>query len=889
MSGLRQGGVIVAGSVRTDRARTVAGAVALALGTWAAAAQAQQTPSVQLEEIIVTGSRLQRPTEAGDGHAPIKTFLPEDIALLGVTNVADVLKYATQEPFRGTEGSQPGGSRLAQLRGLAVGNTLVLINGRRVTSTATLAGAGAFNLNTIPLSAVKRIDLLSDSASAVYGTDAVGGVVNVVLKNVIETPQVDLYYGTADGGARERRASVGFGSSSDRYLFAVTADYFDRGDLVGAERDPYSNQDFTARGGGDFRQTLAPQANITINGAGNLPGLNSPRATVPVGATGPRTAADFAATAGQINRTSTLQYISIVPAAERIGATANASFFVADNVTVFTEALFSKQKDDQRRVPSSITGTNGLVPADNPFNPFGVPVTVSFQDTTPQITRAENELLRTTLGVRGSFGSWDGELYAINSAENGLQFTRNTLDVARVAQALRATDPAVALNIFQDAAVIPGLLDAYRRDPITDRYSSDQILANGYVRGPLFDLPAGPLSVVIGTEYRRDTIHFEANAANQSITPNRYVRSAFAEASVPLIDDTMDVPLAKAVKLSLAVRYDDYSDIGDTTNPQYGLEWRMFTPLLLRASYGDAYRAPTLFDLYQPAVVIPQGATDPRRGNVNTPVTAVLGGNANLQSEESNSFSAGFVYTPDLSFRPRIAGTFWRIRQEQRLQNLTNLGLLANEAFLPDRVIRADPTPADLAAGFPGALVRLDLTRVNAGDLETNGFDLDVSMRLQDSWGEFVPQLSGTLVNRYKAADLPIGPVTDRRGVANVQGSVPNLRLTASLPWKIRGYGFAPTLRYISSYDDVNNLNALTGTRVDSQTLVDLQASVDFETVLGRSAWTQGLKFTVGAMNLFGEEPPFAQVGAAQGIDPTQAELRERFVYASFSKSFGGK
>jgi iron complex outermembrane recepter protein len=886
MAGLGQGGTIVARTNRTDRSRTVARAVALALGTWAAAAQAQQSSSaLQLEEIIVTGSRLQRPTEAGEGHAPIKTFFPEDISLLGVTNVADVLKYATQEPFRANEFSQPGGARIAQLRGLAIGNTLILINGRRVTSSATLGAGGAFNLNTIPLSAVKRIDVLSDSASAVYGTDAVGGVINIVLKNTIDEPQVDLYYGTADGGARERRASAGIGHTGDRFLFAVTADYFDRGHLLGSERDPSSNQDFTAQGGRDFRTAVAPRANIVRNGAGNLPGLNSPRATVPVGASGPLTPADFAGTAGQTNLTSTQQYVSIIPASERTGATANLSFFVLDNLTVFAEALYSKQEDDFERVPSAIN--NQLVPANNPFNPFGVPVNVSFQDTTPQITHAESDLLRSTLGVRSSFGTWDGELYAINSAENGLTFTSNTLDQARITQALRSADPATALNLFQDGTLNPGLLDSYRLAPVTDRFSSDQILANGYVRGPVFDLPAGALSIVIGAEYRRDTIHFEARAANLSITPSRYVRSAFTEASIPLIDANMDVPLARSVKVTAAARYDDYSDFGDTTNPQYGLEWQMFSPLLLRASYGDAYRAPTLFDLYQPTTAITQPTPDPRRGNVSTPVATTLGGNPNLQAEESNSLSGGFVYTPDLSFRPRIAGTYWRIRQEQRLQNLTNLGLLANEAFLPDRVVRGAPTPADIAAGRPGALVRLDLTKVNAGNLETNGFDLDLSMRLQGSWGEFQPQLSGTLVNRYKAADLPVSPVSDRRGTANVLGSVPDVRVTASLPWSIRGYGFAPTVRYVSSYDDADNLNVLSGTKVDSQTLVDLQASIDFETALGRSAWTEGLRFSVGALNLFNKEAPFSRVGAGQGIDPSQGELRERFVYASFSKSFG--
>lgn len=893
MSGLEQGGTVGARTRKAKRIHTVAGAVALTLGTVATGVVCAQdnapagAPLIELEQVVVTGSRLQRSAQPGDGHAPVKTFFPEDIAALGATNVADVLKYATQEPFRSNEFTT-GGSRIVQLRGLAIGNTLVLVNGRRVAASATLGAVGAFNLNTIPLSAVRRIDVLSDSASAVYGTDAVGGVVNIILKNSIEAPQVDMYYGNADGGARERRVSLGYGASADRFLFAVSADYFDRGTLLGAEREPWSNQDFRSQGGLDRRTAASPLANIARQGAGNLPGLSSPRATVPAGSTGARAQADFVATAGQQNMTSALQFASIVPASERIGATANGSFFITDSLTAFAEALYSKQEDDRNSQPTLVSGaTNGLVPANNPFNPFGVPVTVAFLDTTPQITHTESDLIRATAGLRAAVGSWDGEVYVVSSSENGETFLGNALDLGRVSQALRSSDPAVALNIFQDATLVPGLLDPYRIQPIPDRLSSDEILSNAYVRGPLFELPAGDVSIVLGVEHRKDQIHFEVRSSNIFITPKRDVRSAFTEASVPIVDKNMDVPLVNDLRVTLAARYDDYTDAGDTTNPQFGLEWRLFSPLLFRASYGDAYRAPTLFDLYQPVTVVNAPQPDPRRGNEINLVALTLGGNGDLLPEESTSLSTGFVFSPDVAWRPRVAATYWKITQTNRLQTLNQLAVLANEDFLPGRVLRDAPTAADIAAGRPGRLLGINLTKLNGGNLETNGFDLDLSMNLQGSWGRFAPQLSGTLINRFRAADLPVSPITERRDNASNLGSVPELRLTAAVPWSFHGYGITPVVRYISSYTDADPLNVPQARNVDSQVLLDLQASVDFETAFGRSAWTQGFSFSVGAMNLLNKEPPFALVGAAQGIDPSQSELRERFVYATLKKSFG--
>jgi iron complex outermembrane receptor protein len=220
------------------------------------------------------------------------------------------------------------------------------------------------------------------------------------------------------------------------------------------------------------------------------------------------------------------------------------------------------------------------------------------------------------------------------------------------------------------------------------------------------------------------------------------------------------------------------------------------------------------------------------------------------------------------------------------LQRLNQLAAIQGEAFFPNRVTRAAPTAADIAAGRPGKLLALDVTNINAGSLDTNGFDVQLSGNWKTGWGNFSPSLAATQVTRYQAADFPGSAIVDRLASANTQGSIPRLRATFTAPWSIAGYGLAPTVRYISAYDDVNQLNVKPGRSVPSQVLLDLQGTLDFQRAFGDMPWSKGLTLRVGALNLLNKEPPFALVGGQQGYDPTQGDLRERFVYGSIQKNF---
>jgi iron complex outermembrane recepter protein len=858
-------------------------------------AEPEQTPSTQMagftqEEVVVVGSRLK--TSLIQSEVRVKTFLREDIERLGVTNVADVLNYLPQQTVSQLEFTGGNGARPVRLRGLGLGTTLVLINGRRTVTSALTGSQNYFDLNTVPLAAIDRIEVLSESASAVYGADAVGGVLNIVLKQNVDEPFVDLYFGSASGGADEARASIGYGQAGERYRFTFIADAFNRDPLLGTERERFNDQDYRRFGGQDRRSQNTNPANISSVNGQNLPGLSSPIAAVPAGSTGVGlTPADFQATAGTSNLQSPGQFSSIVPEAERYSGALFGEVRLLDRLSAFGEFLYVSRDDERQRQPGA---NNLLVPATNPFNPFGVPVIArySFNGVGLQRDVSETDSLRGTLGLQGAFGdSYEWEVSVLNVDEDGSGFTDNLVNLPLVNAALASRDPNTALNVFQDGPGGSPELLASLAPRFPNNFESKALQETAFVRGPLpFSLPAGSIDFVVGAENRTEDIRFENNQTLLVVDAERDTYAAFTELRVPLVSADMKLPAVDRLALTLAGRYDHYNDFGGTFNPQYGLQWLMMRPLLFRASYSTSFRAPSLFELYRPPLTGPStGAIfDPARGGMQTAnVQITSGGNPNLNPEESNSVLAGFVITPFDPDKLRIAVSYWDISTNQRVLNFNAGVILANEAAFPDRVVRAPPSPTDIANNQPGQLLAVNTTSVNFGRLDTNGVDLELSTNLQTRFGRFMPSVAATWINQYEVVNAPNTPVVDRLDRANADGSVPNWKGTATVAWLYRGLGLSTTARYVSGYDDFNILvNAPNGLEVESQTLVDMQASLDFDQFFGAAGgWADGFRLRLGVQNLFDEDPPFSEV-AGIGLDPSQADLRQRFGYMMLSKSF---
>jgi iron complex outermembrane receptor protein len=835
--------------------------------------------TIKLDEVVVTGSRLSAPIAA----APVTIFDEARIREIGAATIADLIKYLPQQPYTRGEEYRFGGAQFAELRGLGADTTMVLINGRRAAVSAASASANAFDLNTIPVSAIERVEVLSDAASAVYGADAVGGVINIILKRDMHGVDTAVRWGGAQGGAEERRASLVAGGGPDRVHGTVVVDYFDRTDLLGAARERWRNQDYRRFGSTDERTTVANPGNVSSVDGSALPGLPDSYAAVPAGSSGVGLSpADFAATSGQQNLDSRASRDAIVPQTHRLSALGTLDIRFTDALSAFVEAMYVDRDQEEQYAPSSVSGE---VPADQPFNPFGVDVDVDFLLTGigPQRERVESRLLRGVAGLKGALGSWDWELAYLNSQERARSWDENVADFGRVEDALTATDPSQALNPFQDG---PGgsaaLLQSLIAIPEISHYDSDAQQLTGFLRGSLWSLPAGPIQAVLGGEARKERVLFDSGIF---VEHDRRVSAGFAEIRVPLVDAGMKIPGVHSLSATFAAREDHYSDFGGTSNPQATLVWLPAQDFSVRATYGTSFRPPSLFELYSPRrTLVNNVVLDPRRNNESAIITVYSGGNPSLDPVTGESWSVSAKWTPAALEGLQLGATYWNVHLDDRVRVFSRQLVLANEALFPERIVRAAATPADVAAGLPGKLISVDSSRINFGALDTDGVDLTVQWQLDSAAGTFTPTLAATWVNRYVAGSAPGTPAVDRIDVANLDGTITQWRGLVSLRWQRGAWGSSIAARYIPAYDDATYTGARTGTRVDAQCLVDAQVSVDLSE--SENGWLTGLRLEVGVDDLFDEAPPFSEVGSPLGYDLSQGDLRQRFYYANLSKRF---
>lgn len=838
---------------------------------------------IELEEIVITGSRLR--AQDLEGPAPVVVLGREEIERLGASNLYQVIDYVSQQPYTFEETRNFGGAQFAELRGVGVSTTLVLINGRRAIASGANIAANAFDLNTIPLAAVERIEVLSDSASAVYGADAMGGVINIILKKEIARPVLELEYGGAHGGAEQVHGSLSVGASSDRLRGSLIVDYYSRDYLLGEERDLWRNQDFRRFGGSDRRSLNANPGNVASRTPGNLPGLTTSFAAVPKGSSGVGLEpGDFEETAGQRNYESLYRFRSIVPKAERYSAALLAEWDVLPHTAAFGEVLYADRRNETQVEPASLAGT--LVPASNPFNPFGVDVSANLLLTGlgPRHTVVESELLRTVVGVRGARDRWAWELSVLNTEENARSWNTNTLDSARMAAALAETDPSRAFNPFQDGpGGSPALLKSLVAERVISDYTSKATQVAGFIRGDLLSLPAGEVEAVIGAEWRVEDGFMDSPPI--LVSEDRRAIAAYGEMRMPLVSPSMGLMGAHRIVLNVAARYDRYSDFGSTFNPQYGLMWYVTRGLLVRASYGEAFRPPSLFELYFPRLEFPgTRVVDPRRNNETVTINTIAGGNPDLKPLEGESLSTGFVLTPFSGFR--LSATYWRLKMTDHVATLLSQVVLNHETRFPDRVIREEPTLEDIEAGLPGRVVTVDTSRVNFGLLRTSGLDAQVFYVFDTPIGVFTPSVSATWVDSYVAEEAPGTPAVERVGSANVAGTIPEWRGVVALGWSWHGFSATLNARYVHGFKDATFSGELLNRRIPSQTLIDAQVSLDLNAIgIVRSGWLKGFRLTVGARNVFDRAPHFSDM-SADGYDLSQGDLLQRFIYVRLGKIF---
>lgn len=821
------------------------------------------------ERVTIGGASVDSMTVSGE-RMPPDPIAPATVlydstssyADVGFGTVGDVLARSSGRMSTLPEFVMGDGAQFADGRGLGIDFTSVRINQRWLAPTPT--SAVSFDLNTIPLSFVERVEMLDEMQSARRGLRALGSTVEIELKKPPASPVVWLAAGSAAGGGIQLQAAAGLGIDRELWSAGLWVDYFDRDELPGRARDFWKDQNFSSYGGSDYRSRASWPGNVRSTTGAPLPGLPSSFAAVPTGTTGREPqVSDFLATAGQYRFDSLRGYCSILPAAKRRSVLLTVQG-KSRNVTPFLELTGVWRDSEYHYNPPTLV--DALTPASNYYNPFGQAVYASrlLLEIDARQVITDYRWWRLASGLRGHIGSWQWSAAVSRSEEFATRWANRALDEATVAAALASSDPDTALNVFQDGPVgSPELVASLISPPQAADFRSMGTEASADLRGPLVTLPAGDVMVSLNAQWR-----------DERTVGMRTVATAQAALDVPLSNDTLDA--------HVDVRWDRLSDVGDIVTSGYALRWQPVRALELHASYASQFRAPSIYEMFGPSYSLRTLVSDRRRNGEVGMITASGGSSPDLSLVRGETAAFGFtVSPPDLSDLT-VRGDYWSKQVHSRITTLPLTLMLEHEAEFAPLITRDAPTPADLAAGRPGVLRSIDLSMANVGDIETSGIDASISYRFPY---DIEASLAATWTNEFLIQEVPGTAATNRLGVASPRGTIPRWRGAMSVKWNGKVVGAAVNARYAGSYEDMAGTRH-TGRQLQPQTLFDLQVSMNLEALYPAAELTRGVRVTAGAQNIFDTSPQYSASGLDVGFDASLSDPRQRFIFLRLEKRF---
>lgn len=859
------------------------GSVALAAGNGAALGLAEvpdRAASVpggggsQLERVEITGSRLKRID--ADGPAPVNVYTRAEIDRSGQPNLErflSSLSEASVSPGEGALGATTGQGSV-QLRGLPLGSTLVLINGRRVQAVGS-SSANFFNLNLIPMAAVERIEIVPVGSSAVYGGDALAGVVNVILKKSMDGVAVDARVASGRGTG-DRSVSLATGGRDKDGSFLLLGAYSKTTPLTMAERDFFLDGDYRRLGGVDARTRSCTPGTVSSTTGGNLPGLGASFAGIPSTSAGPLSPASFAATAGQANLCNALANgngTALVHGTEDFSLHGAVERRFGDAWSVFGELSFTRER--LRTEQRGLQLNNVLVPASNPYNPFGEPVRVTARlglENGAETFARRTDFTRALAGLRGDLGAgWDLELNLSTTRDDGDRHTTNTVgNAAALAAALGSTNPDTALNPFTTGtAASAEVLGSIWPDLVRDSHGrKDQ--AGAFVRGTLAELPAGSVDVIAGAEVSRDRYR-TVTPGSFDIGASRSSSAVFGELRVPLLRARPASGLAwDLAALTLAGRRDRYSDFGSAATYQAGAELRPSRSLLLRGSLSTSFKPPTLLQTHvdeSTNTTDAYGLVDPANGRA-----PILGGevlratNPALEPEKGRAYSLGAVWEPASSSGTRIGVTAWRVRIKGLITLLWPQVTLDNESIFPGFVTRAPTSDGSL-----GPVTRVLYSEANFGGVDTTGADLELAHSWKASGGKWAAGISATRASRFEVELAPGAPVEDRLGRRAADYWAPRWKGRAFVGFDQGVWNLGLTSRYLGAYKD----SAPSERELGDYWVHDLAGSINLKRFGMALGPVRDANLSLAIANLGNRLPEY--VGSSPYYDITQADWRGRY------------
>lgn len=880
----------------------------------------------QGQTVEVTGSRIKRLDS--EAARPVVVIKAEDLERAGVKTVEAAVQFIAQNQSTVNSsrsiGATNGGAAYADLRALGVERTLVLLNGQRVVKNP-YSGV-ATDLNVIPTVAIERIEVLTDGASSIYGSDAIAGVINIITRSDFQGVEIgaSAKLPQNDGGEQySGNISGGFGSmAKDGFNVFGGFSFTQENKIASKERDFAKTGIIPDKGLYRTSGTTFP-GNYSQSSAGvatnpTLPGCAPPSSLAIPALFGPNSC-----------RYDFTNSIDIMSEVERWSLFGRGSMALGANHTASLEYFRAYNAVSNGVAPTPLTALsmtpnnpyypgNGTTPITNPSLNRALPISVGWR-TVPAGQRAseiENTTQRVLGEVKGAIGQgWDYGLsayYSDSQVEN--TFTGGYLNRQKIIDGLQGRNGAPFLNPFgaQTAAGLDYLVGSKILGQMQD-ITGKQYGATATVSGDLFKMPAGGVGFAAGVEYRKEEIEYKNNftlirqAASSGLelaedTSGKISNYAvFAEANFPLLKNA---PYAKSLEIPVSVRYDN-NDGGSNTTPKVGLRWQTTDSLLIRSSYNKGFRAPGVFDLFAPnsitntsnsysdPVLCPNGVAvagaDPAR-DCRQQFNALQGGNAKTEPEESTAWSMGFVFeaTRDISF----GVDYFNYKVEGIIGALPETAIFGDTARYANKFVRCSTlSAADRAAidacvpGTVDPLAYILTTTANLGNIRTEGFDFTVNARTRiDGFGNFSATLNSSYLTKWEQQLVAGGEYYSALGrySQELNFPVPRYQQVIKLGWDMGSWSVLGFHRYKAGYTDQNDPDALldasfANNKVGSWSVFDLSGSY---------TGFKGVTLTAGILNLFDKEPPFSNQGATfqVGYDPRLADPvgRAFFLQASY-------
>ncbi len=858
-------------------------------------AHAQQAPAPKIEKIQVTGSNIKRVD--AEGASAVQIITREDIEKTGATTVGDVIRNLPINSAGSYDdtftGSFARGSSGASLRGLGQRGTLTLINGRRMANFGFAQNLqdSFVDLNSIPLAAIERIEILKDGASAIYGSDALAGVINVILRRDFKGVEFSAGGGvTSHNDGKESRASLagGYGDlATNRFNVLGVVDYFKRDTVWARDRDFSATLDQSRfQGGSDLRSTAGNPGTYVRRAGTNPFGNNANRQPFPNCPTNRIVAVPGISGTNCIEDTNV--YLTLIPKTERLGLYGRLNYEFSPSLSTFVEAGYNNTKTFTQAAPFAIPSTqigptltrqiNITLPVGHPNNPYSVPVDIRyrFDDVGPRQIYNNTDAKRFVLGLKGTAGTWDWETAYLYANSYTTQDDRNGIKVSGLLSVV-ADGSYNFLNPSANTAATYNRLKAeYQR-----RGDSTIKQLDAKASSEIMTLPAGPLSVAVGVEYRKESLSDNADdvlisgdvlgRGSSKAVGGRNQTSAYTEFSIPVV---------KNLELQVAGRYDRYSDFGSSSNPKVAFRWTPLKDLLVRGSFTQGFRAPNIVENGDSSAFFFNNVRDALRCNINavycptTSVAGVLAGAPGLKPEKSISRSLGFVFdvTKDVNLGVDVFDIVQRnIVSADSVQSIVNGEQTPQYA---GRVIRAPATPADIALGAPGAILVVLNRYSNQTELRTKGFDLDLRwVMVKNSTGKWTLQSSNTYVHSYKTSLVAGGPLLEFAGTYGI----PRYRSNSTLSWDTGPWSVSATFNHIAQY--AQSSSAPPGVTND----IGNWDTLDFQ---GSYSGFKNLRLTLGVRNIGNIAPPIDLSSGGIPYDITQHNPRGRFMYAGLKYQF---